>query len=68
MTRVASAALAATFATSIVGATTYALLALTTPGDVAPEWLLGLACGTGGLIGGYLGAHLQPRLPGPHCG
>ncbi|GGV43342.1 TSUP family transporter [Streptomyces griseoflavus] len=60
---VAPAALATTFVTSIVGAATYALLALTTTGDVAPAWLLGLSCGAGGLLGGYLGAHLQPRLP-----
>ncbi|TXS44442.1 sulfite exporter TauE/SafE family protein [Streptomyces sp. t39] len=61
--RVAPAALACTFVTSVVGAATYALLALTTPGAVAPDWLLGIACGLGGLLGGYLGARLQPRLP-----
>ncbi|MEV0226472.1 sulfite exporter TauE/SafE family protein [Streptomyces sp. NPDC050704] len=61
--RVAPAALAATFATSLVGAAAYALLSLISSGDVAPNWWLGLACGTGGLIGGYLGARLQPRLP-----
>ncbi|MEU0424546.1 sulfite exporter TauE/SafE family protein [Streptomyces canus] len=61
--RVAPAALAATFATSLVGAAAYALLSLVSTGDVAPDWWLGLACGTGGLIGGYLGARLQPRLP-----
>ncbi|MFE7382317.1 sulfite exporter TauE/SafE family protein [Streptomyces zhihengii] len=61
--RVAPAALACTFVTSVVGAATYALLALTTPGTVAPDWLLGIACGLGGLAGGYLGARLQPRLP-----
>lgn len=61
--RVAPAALAATFATSLVGAAAYALLSLVSSGDVVPDWWLGLACGTGGLIGGYLGAHLQPRLP-----
>ncbi|MER6157944.1 sulfite exporter TauE/SafE family protein [Streptomyces sp. NPDC001868] len=61
--RVAPAALAATFATSLVGAAAYALLSLVGSGDVAPDWWLGLACGTGGLIGGYLGARLQPRLP-----
>ncbi|MEY9994906.1 putative membrane protein YfcA [Streptomyces sp. V4I8] len=70
---VAPAALAATFATSLVGAATFATslvgaaaytpLSLASSGDVAPDWWLGLACGTGGLIGGYLGAHLQPRLP-----
>ncbi|MEV2215040.1 sulfite exporter TauE/SafE family protein [Streptomyces sp. NPDC050997] len=61
--RVAPAALAATFATSFVGAAAYTLLSLASTGDVAPDWWLGLARGTGGLIGGYLGAHLQPRLP-----
>ncbi|MFF5314770.1 sulfite exporter TauE/SafE family protein [Streptomyces massasporeus] len=60
---VAPAALAATFATSLVGAAAYTLLSLVSTGDVAPDWWLGLACGTGGLIGGYLGARLQPRLP-----
>ncbi|MCF4140731.1 sulfite exporter TauE/SafE family protein [Streptomyces sp. Tue 6430] len=63
MARVAPAALAATFATSLVGAATYALLSLATTGDIAPDWWLGLACGLGGLVGGYLGARLQPRLP-----
>ncbi|GII97329.1 TSUP family transporter [Sinosporangium siamense] len=62
---VAPAALASTFLTSVAGAATYALLSLSTPGDIAPEWGLGLMCGLGGLIGGYLGAHLQPRLPEP---
>lgn len=60
---VAPAALASTFVTSIAGAGVYALLALREGGDVAPHWTIGLACGLGGLIGGYLGAHLQPRLP-----
>ncbi|MFF5109526.1 TSUP family transporter [Streptosporangium sp. NPDC000509] len=63
MAKVAPAALASTFVTSIVGALTYAVLALLTPGDIAPVWTLGLLCGLGGLIGGYVGAHLQPRLP-----
>ena len=60
---VAPAALASTFVTSLVGAGTYALLALTAAGDIAPDWLLGLSCGLGGLAGGYLGARLQPHLP-----
>ena len=59
----APAALASTFVTSVAGAGVYGLLALTTTGEIAPHWLLGLCCGAGGLIGGYLGAHLQPRLP-----
>lgn len=60
---VAPAALASTSVTSIVGAVTYALLSLTATGDIAPDWLLGLACGAGGLVGGYLGARFQPYLP-----
>ncbi|WP_280871788.1 sulfite exporter TauE/SafE family protein [Streptomyces sp. MJP52] len=60
---VAPAALASTFVTSVVGAATYALLSLAATGDVAPDWALGLACGAGGLVGGYLGARLQPLLP-----
>jgi uncharacterized membrane protein YfcA len=63
ISQVAPAVLASTFVTSIAGAGTYALLALTTPGDIAPEWVLGLCCGLGGLAGGYLGARLQPHLP-----
>ncbi|MFF8959572.1 TSUP family transporter [Streptomyces sp. NPDC014894] len=61
--QVAPAALASTFAASVAGAGSYALLALTTSGDIAPDWTLGLVCGLGGLLGGYLGARLQPRLP-----
>ncbi|WP_308169775.1 sulfite exporter TauE/SafE family protein [Acrocarpospora catenulata] len=63
LAQVAPAALASTFLTSIVGAAAYAVLSLSAPGDVAPDWSLGLMCGLGGLIGGYLGARLQPRLP-----
>ncbi|RZU54225.1 hypothetical protein EV385_6173 [Krasilnikovia cinnamomea] len=63
VTRVAPAALAATFVTSVAGVATYGLLALAAPGAVAPHWGVGLACGLGGLIGGYLGARLQPHLP-----
>jgi uncharacterized membrane protein YfcA len=63
MAQVAPAALASTFVTSVAGAGTYGLLALTTTGDIAPQWTLGLLCGLGGLIGGYLGARLQPHLP-----
>ncbi|MFC8069718.1 sulfite exporter TauE/SafE family protein [Streptomyces sp. NPDC057293] len=63
MSRLAPATLAATFTTSIAGAAAYAVLALMSSGPVAPEWWLGLACGAGGLAGGYLGALLQPHVP-----
>jgi uncharacterized membrane protein YfcA len=60
---VAPAALASTFVTSIAGALTYTVLSFGAGGDIAPDWPLGLMCGAGGMIGGYLGARLQPRLP-----
>ncbi|PSM39912.1 hypothetical protein C6Y14_28940 [Streptomyces dioscori] len=63
MARIAPATLAATFTTSLAGAAAYAVLALVSPGPVAPDWLLGVAYGAGGLVGGYLGARLQPHLP-----
>ncbi|MGW5733399.1 MULTISPECIES: sulfite exporter TauE/SafE family protein [Streptomyces] len=63
MARVAPATLAATFTTSLAGAAAYTVLATASSGPVAPDWPLGLACGLGGLIGGYFGARLQPRLP-----
>lgn len=60
---VAPAALASTFVTSVAGAGTFAVLAMVTPGEIGPYWALGLLCGLGGLVGGYLGAWLQPYLP-----
>lgn len=33
------------------------------PGAVAPDWAVGVACGLGGLVGNYVDARLQPRLP-----
>ena len=63
VTAVAPAALAATFLTSVAGVTAYAALSLTTDGPISPDWGIGLLCGVGGLIGGYLGARLQPRMP-----
>ncbi|WLW56742.1 TSUP family transporter [Streptomyces sp. YU58] len=63
LTLIAPATLAATFTTSLAGAAVYTALAVVSTGPVAPDWWLGLACGLGGLIGGYLGARLQPHLP-----
>jgi len=60
---VAPAALASTLVTSIIGALTFAVLALFARGSIAPDWPIGIACGIGGLVGGYLGARLQPRMP-----
>jgi uncharacterized membrane protein YfcA len=61
--KVAPAALASTFGTSVVGAITYVVLAVFATGSIAPEWPVGMACGLGGLIGGYLGALAQPHVP-----
>ena len=61
--RVAPAALASTWVTSIVGVTTYAVIALVASGPISPDWTLGLAAGIGGLAGGWVGASLQPRIP-----
>jgi hypothetical protein len=44
---VAPAALASTFATSLVGAITYGLLAVVADGAVAPDRVLGVVCGAG---------------------
>jgi uncharacterized membrane protein YfcA len=49
--------------TSCVGALTYAVLDITHQPGAAANWALGIACGLGGLVGGYLGASLQPFAP-----
>lgn len=61
--RVAPAALASTFLTSLAGVAAYAALALGGEEGVAPDWGVGVALGIGGLAGSYLGARLQGRLP-----
>ncbi len=61
---VAPATLISTFITSTLGAVAYLALAIiTAEHHIAPNWTVGLVAGAGGLIGGYLGARLQPRLP-----
>lgn len=60
---VAPAALTTTFLTSVAGVATYGLLALTDQGLTPPAWTVGILCGIGGLVGGYLGARLQPCVP-----
>jgi uncharacterized protein len=59
---VAPAALASTYLTSLVAIATYALLSVRGDGNIAPDWVLGLFLGMGGLIGGYLGASMQGRI------
>jgi uncharacterized membrane protein YfcA len=60
---VAPAALAATFLTSIAGVATYAALSIGGSGDIAPDWLIGLGLGVGGLAGTVVGVRLQSKLP-----
>jgi ArsR family transcriptional regulator, cadmium/lead-responsive transcriptional repressor len=48
--------------------TTYALIGLSTTGDIAPDWTVGLLCGLGGLIGGYLAPASNLGYPRPRCG
>jgi uncharacterized membrane protein YfcA len=60
---VAPATLASTFVTSVVGVVTFVVLSMDRHGSVAPRWGVGVAIGVGGLLGGYIGALLQPRLP-----
>ena len=61
---VAGAALTGTFVTSVAGVAFYQVLAPFYPEmSVAPDWLLGLLFGLGGLIGMYLGARCQKYVP-----
>jgi uncharacterized protein len=63
ITVVAPAALTSTLVTSIIGLTAYLLLGLSTTTAVEPVWTIGVCAGLGGLLGGYVGAWLQPMLP-----
>ncbi len=61
---VAGAALMGTFITSVAGVTFYQLIAPYYPGmSVAPDWLLGVLFGLGGMVGMYLGARCQKFVP-----
>jgi len=59
---VAGAALAGTFATSVLGVAVYSLLPVPGGGSAAPDWLLGALFGLGGLAGMVLGAATQRYL------
>jgi uncharacterized membrane protein YfcA len=64
--RVAPAALVATLLTSVAGVITFEILdALASTADPArrPDWLLAVLFGIGGAAGGYVGAHLNVRVP-----
>ncbi|MFH2125894.1 MAG: sulfite exporter TauE/SafE family protein, partial [Pseudomonadota bacterium] len=61
---VAGAALMGTFVTSVVGVAFYQAIAPWYAGQmaVAPDWLLGLLFGLGGVAGMYCGARMQKRV------
>lgn len=61
---VAGAALMGTFVTSVAGVAFYQAIAPLYPQtSVAPDWLLGLLFGLGGMVGMYLGARCQKHVP-----
>lgn len=61
---VAGAALMGTFVTSVAGVAFYQALAPFYPNlSIAPDWLLGLLFGLGGMAGMYAGARLQKYMP-----
>ncbi len=61
---VAGAALMGTFITSVAGVIFYQIIAPFYPDiSVAPDWLLGLLFGLGGMAGMYLGACCQKFVP-----
>ncbi|MDY6903395.1 MAG: sulfite exporter TauE/SafE family protein [Thermodesulfobacteriota bacterium] len=61
---VAGAALMGTFVTSVAGVLFYQLIAPFYPHmAVAPDWLLGLLFGIGGMAGMYMGARCQRFVP-----
>ena len=61
---VAGAALMGTFVTSIAGVGFYQAIAPLYPDlSVAPDWLLGVLFGLGGMVGMYLGARCQRFVP-----
>ncbi|MCA1785862.1 MAG: sulfite exporter TauE/SafE family protein [Desulfobacteraceae bacterium] len=61
---VAGAALMGTFVTSIAGVAFYQVIAPFYPHlSVAPDWLLGILFGIGGMAGMYLGARCQKFVP-----
>jgi uncharacterized membrane protein YfcA len=52
--------------TSVAGVDTFLVLSTHHVGSIALDWDVGLALGAGGLLDGYTGARLQPRLPDIH--
>lgn len=61
---VAGAALMGTLVTSVAGVVFFQILALFHGGQgIAPDWILGVLFGLGGMCGMYCGARLQKHVP-----
>lgn len=60
---IAGATLSATFLTSGIALAAYVWLPVPAGVAARPDWWLGLAFGVGGLVGTYLGARCQRRVP-----
>ena len=53
-----------TFVTSVAGVIFYQAIAPFYPNmSIAPDWLLGILFGLGGMVGMYLGARFQKYVP-----
>lgn len=63
MHAIAGATLTASFLTSGLALALYSVLPVPLGIAVRPDWWLGLAFGIGGLLGAYLGARMQRRIP-----
>ena len=63
--QIAPAALLSTFAASVVGVTSFVVLASTAKSgsNIAPDWGIGISAGVGGIVGAYIGASIQHRIP-----
>ncbi|MCB2212262.1 sulfite exporter TauE/SafE family protein [bacterium] len=63
----AGATILTSFVSSLIGTLSYTVFAQfsSLPVAVAPDWLLGVLLGLGGIAGTYTGALLQRRVPGP---
>lgn len=61
---IAGASLMGTFVTSVAGVSFYQILAAFYPRlSVAPDWMLGILFGLGGMAGMFLGAKCQKHVP-----
>ena len=60
---IAGAVLLGTFVSSLAGVAFYSLIPIN-EAVAAPDWLLGILFGAGGLVGMYLGARVQKYMPG----